>query len=144
VYNDELTARTWALNSAVECHLHTVEVIGSNPIAPTINQLTLQVLPFRSYPQVSSWLISALSLLRQALLRQDHSHDAGMRHSLLFADRLGVNVHFGTHIGVPQEFLLNFHVHAKLPQCRAVGVPPHGATEPGGGAAGLVEECRMR
>jgi hypothetical protein len=26
----------WALNSAVECHLHTVEVIGSNPIAPTI------------------------------------------------------------------------------------------------------------
>jgi len=23
VYNDELTARTWALNSAVECHLHT-------------------------------------------------------------------------------------------------------------------------
>ncbi len=28
----------WALNSAVECHLHTVEVIGSNPIAPTIFQ----------------------------------------------------------------------------------------------------------
>jgi hypothetical protein len=26
-----------ALNSAVECHLHTVEVIGSNPIAPTKN-----------------------------------------------------------------------------------------------------------
>ena len=36
VYNDELTALKWALNSAVECHLHTVEVIGSNPIAPTI------------------------------------------------------------------------------------------------------------
>ena len=36
VYNDELTAGKWALNSAVECHLHTVEVIGSNPIAPTI------------------------------------------------------------------------------------------------------------
>jgi hypothetical protein len=30
-----------ALNSAVECHLHTVEVIGSNPIAPTSNQLVL-------------------------------------------------------------------------------------------------------
>ena len=27
---------TWALNSAVECHLHTVEVTGSNPVAPTI------------------------------------------------------------------------------------------------------------
>ncbi len=39
VYNDELTAPNWALNSAVECHLHTVEVIGSNPIAPTIHQL---------------------------------------------------------------------------------------------------------
>jgi hypothetical protein len=36
VYNDELTAAKWALNSAVECHPHTVEVIGSNPIAPTI------------------------------------------------------------------------------------------------------------
>jgi hypothetical protein len=36
MYNDELTAVKWALNSAVECHLHTVEVIGSNPIAPTI------------------------------------------------------------------------------------------------------------
>jgi hypothetical protein len=37
VYNDELTAAQWALNSAVECHPHTVEVIGSNPIAPTIH-----------------------------------------------------------------------------------------------------------
>ena len=36
MYNDELTASKWALNSAVECHPHTVEVIGSNPIAPTI------------------------------------------------------------------------------------------------------------
>src|ERR1017187_6318578 len=47
-----------ALNSAVECHLHTVEVAGSNPAAPTINPLhsrihTMPVLgadkvPFRS------------------------------------------------------------------------------------------------
>ena len=28
-----------ALNSAVECHLHTVEVIGSNPIAPTTPEM---------------------------------------------------------------------------------------------------------
>ena len=27
--------RLWALNSAVECHLHTVEVTGSSPVAPT-------------------------------------------------------------------------------------------------------------
>ena len=30
-----------ALNSAVECHLHTVEVAGSNPAAPTINSLKI-------------------------------------------------------------------------------------------------------
>jgi hypothetical protein len=35
-----LYRETWALNSAVECHLHTVEVIGSNPIAPTIFSIT--------------------------------------------------------------------------------------------------------
>ena len=29
----------WALNSAVECHPHTVEVIGSNPIAPTTSEV---------------------------------------------------------------------------------------------------------
>ncbi len=26
----------WAINSVVECHLHTVEVTGSNPVSPTI------------------------------------------------------------------------------------------------------------
>src|SRR5271165_860392 len=35
-YRKLLFCKRWALNSAVECHLHTVEVIGSNPIAPTI------------------------------------------------------------------------------------------------------------
>src|SRR5580704_18393880 len=29
-----------ALNSAVECHLHTVEVAGSNPAAPTMESTT--------------------------------------------------------------------------------------------------------
>src|SRR5438132_13802650 len=32
-------ADSWALNSAVECHPHTVEVVGSNPTAPTIFQV---------------------------------------------------------------------------------------------------------
>jgi hypothetical protein len=27
---------TWAVNSVGECHLHTVEVGGSNPLPPTI------------------------------------------------------------------------------------------------------------
>jgi hypothetical protein len=31
-----LNRNRWALNSAVECHPHTVEVVGSNPTAPTI------------------------------------------------------------------------------------------------------------
>jgi hypothetical protein len=30
-----LNVKAWALNSAVECHPHTVEVVGSNPTAPT-------------------------------------------------------------------------------------------------------------
>src|SRR5215472_11278183 len=34
-----------ALNSAVECHLHTVEVIGSNPIAPTMESTTYDRFP---------------------------------------------------------------------------------------------------
>src|ERR1700678_4195549 len=37
-----LNRKRWALNSAVECHPHTVEVVGSNPTAPTILQLTLR------------------------------------------------------------------------------------------------------
>jgi hypothetical protein len=32
-----LNIKQWALNSAVECHPHTVEVVGSNPTAPTIH-----------------------------------------------------------------------------------------------------------
>jgi hypothetical protein len=38
-------ARQWALNSAVECHPHTVEVVGSNPTAPTIHQFDLTYVP---------------------------------------------------------------------------------------------------
>jgi hypothetical protein len=34
-----------ALNSAVECHLHTVEVAGSNPAAPTIESTTYRIYP---------------------------------------------------------------------------------------------------
>jgi hypothetical protein len=35
----------WALNSAVECHLHTVEVAGSNPAAPTISVIPTMRVP---------------------------------------------------------------------------------------------------
>src|SRR5438045_1390339 len=43
-----------ALNSVVECHLHTVEVTGSNPVAPTIPHLAhLAALSFRKLPGIS-------------------------------------------------------------------------------------------
>ena len=32
-----------AHNSAVECHLHTVEVVGSNPAAPTIESIIYMI-----------------------------------------------------------------------------------------------------
>ncbi len=38
----------WAVNSAVECYPHTVEVSGSNPLPPTITAerfSTLVILP---------------------------------------------------------------------------------------------------
>jgi hypothetical protein len=49
-----------ALNSAVECHLHTVEVIGSNPIAPTTSTIPVTSplpIPPSQLPQVTvaSW-----------------------------------------------------------------------------------------
>ena len=40
-----ISTRIGALNSAVECHLHTVEVTGSNPVAPTIPFLPKHLIP---------------------------------------------------------------------------------------------------
>ena len=40
----------WALNSAVECHLHTVEVTGSNPVAPTMQIIDLHGIAWKSRP----------------------------------------------------------------------------------------------
>ena len=94
VYNDELTAKTWALNSAVECHPHTVEVIGSNPIAPTINYLKMWDLPFRASPQMSN-------LCCLLFPRQNHPHNTAMGCTFLFADGLGVDIHCGANVGVP-------------------------------------------
>jgi hypothetical protein len=59
-----------AHNSAVECHLHTVEVVGSNPAAPTnrINSLRLIEGPLDCFvgPQRSN--SEALPLLRERLI----------------------------------------------------------------------------
>jgi hypothetical protein len=42
---DDFAAKQWALNSAVECHPHTVEVVGSNPTAPTNLSITCRTAP---------------------------------------------------------------------------------------------------
>ncbi len=42
------TLRRRAHNSAVECHLHTVEVVGSNPAGPTIKSNNLQIADARA------------------------------------------------------------------------------------------------
>jgi hypothetical protein len=61
---DDFAAKQWALNSAVECHPHTVEVVGSNPTAPTISFLGLAgTSPREPNPQLnpqssSHWIIS--------------------------------------------------------------------------------------
>jgi hypothetical protein len=64
-----------------------VEVIGSNPIAPTMNQLEWQELPPTACPQTRP---------------------------LLFADYLSVDVHRGPNVSMPQQFLLYLQIHAKL------------------------------
>lgn len=78
---------------------------------------------------MSRWLISG-----RFFLRENHSRNTGMGCALFFADRLSVNVHRSSHVGVPQQFLLDSQVHAKLPQHGAVGmpkrVPSHSAGEP--------------
>ena len=48
--------RIRALNSAVECHLHTVEVAGSNPAAPTKTPLSSNVYKTSSLiPSAEPW-----------------------------------------------------------------------------------------
>src|SRR5438445_13667142 len=46
-----------ALNSAVECHLHTVEVVGSSPTAPTTFPTSRCEFPkkVRGGPKPTSW-----------------------------------------------------------------------------------------
>jgi hypothetical protein len=68
--------------------------------------------------------------------------------SFLFADRLRVSVHRGSHVGMPQQFLLHFHVDAELPLHGAVGVPKRMPTQPAAKPSGccgwlyVVRQCR--
>ena len=69
VYNDELTAETWALNSAVECHPHTVEVVGSNPTAPTTELTVATEVRCPAFP-VGSKLVTIRHQLGKFLYRR--------------------------------------------------------------------------
>jgi signal transduction histidine kinase len=53
-----------AHNSAVECHLHTVEVVGSNPAVPTNHINNLADVTVEAFAAFSAALITALSLFR--------------------------------------------------------------------------------
>jgi hypothetical protein len=53
----------WAHNSAVECHLHTVEVVGSNPAVPTIKSTTYRPSPFW-HPRRREFLFCFVQLLK--------------------------------------------------------------------------------
>ena len=50
------TNLNWAVNSAGECHPHTVEVGGSNPPPPTTNKINQLVVPAEA-PMAGSRLI---------------------------------------------------------------------------------------
>ena len=82
-----------ALNSAVECHLHTVEVIGSNPIAPTIFSITCK-LPCRS--RGSIWVQQA--------------HDTALGPPFRWRHCLNVFVHRDADICMAHERLHNSHI----------------------------------
>src|SRR4051812_33305815 len=45
---------TRALNSAVECHLHTVEVVGSSPTAPTKSLSPNVLATYRGQPRIKA------------------------------------------------------------------------------------------
>src|SRR5437016_4853708 len=74
-------ADSWALNSAVECHPHTVEVVGSNPTAPTIQPRIRRTFPVMR--RRSAWglrsrldsyrLLAAICAVLGGAARRDYS-----------------------------------------------------------------------
>jgi hypothetical protein len=82
-----------ALNSAVECHLHTVEVIGSNPIAPTIFSITCKrPCCFRG----SIWVQQA--------------HNTALGSPFRWRHRLHIMIHRHADICMAHERLHNSHI----------------------------------
>src|ERR1039458_129135 len=91
-----------ALNSAVECHLHTVEVAGSNPAAPTksttyrrFHQMRVQCGSNRFYVT----LVIGKLLYYPAVGRTD-----------CFWDRLSIRVHSHLKRSVSKGILHRLHI----------------------------------
>jgi hypothetical protein len=89
-----------ALNSAVECHLHTVEVAGSNPAAPTIESITYSLL----LRTVCGLLWQILS--RRFFLSSFHQHQVHRSDHRLYALRQCLHV------------LVSRWVRSRMPQVR--------------------------
>ena len=64
-----LNRKSWALNSAVECHPHTVEVVGSNPTAPTTELTVATEVRCPAFP-VGSKLVTIRHQLGKFLYRR--------------------------------------------------------------------------
>jgi hypothetical protein len=97
-----------ALNSAVECHPHTVEVIGSNPIAPTIFSSTCK-----------------LQGLWRASTNVQLTHNATLRLPFRRCDGLDVVIHRDTDVGMPHQGLHGCHICPLSFKQRSVSVSEH-------------------
>ncbi len=123
-----MEAQGWALNSAVECHLHTVEVIGSNPIAPTIlnfrrcSHLGVAACPARSRSQPDAarwnhWVDSEAGFILMQLI---HVHALGVQRLVeapVCVDRRG------GWLGVTKHGLADRDVLGRFVRPRAQAVP---------------------
>src|ERR1700691_2674800 len=89
VYNDGLTAKQWALNSAVECHPHRVEVVGSNPTAPTIFSIT-----YRTHIPCSHTV-------------QRKPCNLATRNRHFIGDHIPVSIHRCANVSMPHQLLLH-------------------------------------
>ena len=109
-----------ALNSAVECHLHTVEVAGSNPAAPTIIN-NLQRIQQNAGPirvQESAKLHLPRHLWGSQLF---HNLALGSAHRLV--NGLGADAHGDLERSVPERFLHHLDILPVRFQQGRSGVP---------------------
>ncbi len=134
-----------AHNSAVECHLHTVEVVGSNPCCA--HHRNQRFTPFQFSKGAHNghregtkhhnilWPPRSSCRCLRTLPREQHIDDVALRLTLPFHTRVRVDLHRGRELGVAHQLLHHLGVVAALRQQRAVGVtesmPPDPLGDPG-------------